>query len=78
LSQEMRQEVAQRKTILERLVAKLRTEYMATAMMLSECSRFNRMLIDSIIGSRHSVTTTYNANGQTQRHDVSGFIVAQF
>jgi hypothetical protein len=78
LSEEMQQEVAQRKIVLERLVAKLKTEYTATVMMLNECSRFNRVLIDSIIGCRHNAATTYNASGQTQRHDGSRFIIAQF
>jgi hypothetical protein len=78
LSEEMRSKVAQRKAVLERLVTKLKTEYAATTMLLNECSRFNRILIDSIIGSRCKGTTMYNANGQTQRQGGSGFVTMQF
>jgi hypothetical protein len=75
----MRQKLKQRQQTLMRLVEKLKTEYTATAILLSECSRFNRVLLDSIIGSRcNSNITTYNASGQMKRPNGSGFVAMQF
>ena len=73
-----RQKVAQRQQTLARLVEKLKTEYTATAILLNECSRFNRMLLDSIFGNRCKGVTTYNASGQTRRQGGGGFITMQF
>jgi len=78
LPEGMRQKITQRKATLEQLIAKLKTEYMGTAMLLSECTRFNRILIDSIMGSRCGAATVYNANGQAQRPSGSGFVTMQF
>jgi hypothetical protein len=78
LTPALRQQVAQRQQTLARLVEKLKTEYMATAMLLNECSRFNRMLLDSIVGSRCKGVTTYNASGQMKRPNGSGFVAMQF
>ena len=60
------------------LSTKLKTEYTATAVLLSECSRFNRMLLDSIVGSRCKGVATYNASGQMKRPGGSGFVAMQF
>jgi hypothetical protein len=73
-----RQKVAHRQQILTRLVEKLKTEYMATAILLNECSRFNRMLLDSIVGSRCKGVATYNASGQMKRLNGSSFVAMQF
>jgi hypothetical protein len=73
-----RQKVAQRQQTLARLVEKLKTEYTATAVLLNECSRFNRMLLDSIFGSRSKGVATYNASGQMKRPNGSGFVAMQF
>lgn len=78
VSEEMRPKVAQRKAVLEQLIGKLKTEYAATALLLSECSRFNRLLLDSIFGSRGKGAMMYNASGQTQQHNGGGFITMQF
>lgn len=78
LPQKQQEDLMLRKTRLENLVSKLKTEYMATATLLSECSRFNRMLIESIIGNCCKGATTYNSSGQTQRHNGSGFVTMQF
>jgi hypothetical protein len=75
---ELRPQVAQRQQTLSRLVLKLKTEYTATAMLLNECSRFNRMLLDSIVGSRCKGVTTYNASGQMKRPNGSSFVAMQF
>jgi len=72
------QQVAQRQRTLMRLVEKLKIEYTATAMLLNECSRFNRMLLDSIVGSRCKGVATYNASGQMKRPNGSGFVAMQF
>jgi hypothetical protein len=73
-----REKAAQQKTKLEQMVNKLKKEYMATAILLNECSRFNRMLIDGILGSCCRGPTMYNAGGMTQRQDGSGFVTLQF
>jgi hypothetical protein len=73
-----RRKVAQRQQTLARLVGKLKTEYAATAVLLNECSRFNRMVLDSIVGSRCKGVATYNASGQLKRQNGSGFIAMQF
>jgi hypothetical protein len=74
----LRQDVLRRQQTLTRLVEEFKTEYMATAILLNECSRFNRLLLDSIVGGRCRGVTTYNASGQMKRPNGSGFIAMQF
>ena len=75
----LRQQVSAATTnALQKLVEKLKTEYTATAALLGECSRFNRMLLDSIVGSRCKGVATYNASGQMKRPNGSGFVAMQF
>jgi hypothetical protein len=71
-------QITRRKAALGHLVVKLKTEYFATAMLLGECSRFNRALLDSIFGNRCKGVSTYNASGQTQRLQDSGYVAMQF
>jgi hypothetical protein len=77
LTPALRQQVSQRQQTLAWLVEKLKTEYTATAVLLNECSRFNRMVLDSIVDGRCRGVATYNAIGQMKRPSGSGFIAMQ-
>ena len=74
----LRQQVAERQQILSKLVDKTQNGIYGDSMLLSECSRFNRMLLDSIVGSRCKGVATYNASGQMKRPNGSGFVAMQF
>jgi len=48
------------------LVNRVRNEHQATVMLLRECARCNRQLLNAILGQKHQ-SVTYNPQGQSQR-----------
>lgn len=60
-------QVSQRKIKLQTLSARLKKEYENTQRLLSDCARFNRLLLKSIFNLGRSEATTYNAAGSTRR-----------
>lgn len=65
--------VSERKTKLKALVDKLRREHSSTTMLLSECARFNKLLLLGIFGSSDEhIGVTYTAAGNTRWPTVSG------
>ncbi|OHB45973.1 MAG: hypothetical protein A2178_03515 [Planctomycetes bacterium GWC2_49_10] len=67
LSPKTAQRLADAKAELEKLTAALRTEYIATASLLTECARFNRQLVNAVLGSNGTVTT-YDSRGGRDRN----------
>lgn len=58
------------KNMRERLssaISRLQGEHAATIMLLSDLSRFNRMLLNTILESGQFCDVTYNARGDTSR-----------
>jgi hypothetical protein len=63
---------------LRALVQRLKKEYASTAALLSDCARFNNMLLRSIFGLGRAGEVFYNAHGATKRHSVTSFVNLQF
>jgi len=78
LSGERKAKVTQRKTELQTLAGELQKEHLSTTMLLSECARFNSMLLRSMLHVGRAGTITYNPNGSAERQSSSAFVNLQF
>ena len=54
---------------LRSLIEELWKEYSSTVILVSECSRFNKLLLKSIFDLSKNGTCSYDARGTTRRHD---------
>jgi len=77
LGDEKRIEVAQRKAELRSLTEKLQREHAKTAMLLSDCARFNSSLLRGILGLGNTGTTTYGSDGVRRVQSNSVFVSLQ-
>lgn len=59
---EARGDLTQRQGLLQGLVRRLNNELRATDSLLRECARFNRVLLNSLVGNSQQ-TATYDARG---------------
>jgi len=78
LEEDGRIKVSHRKEKLKTLVAKLQTEHLRTSMLLSDCSRFNSLLLKSILNLGNTEAVTYSSNGATKRHNENVLMNLQF
>ncbi|MHC4500298.1 MAG: flagellar export chaperone FlgN [Planctomycetota bacterium] len=78
LSEGKEAQVSRRKTRLRSLTKDLKKEQLSTALLLSECARFNRLLLNSIFDLGKTGTTTYNSSGATSRQSDTAFVNLQF
>jgi hypothetical protein len=78
LSGEKRDKVIETRTALQALGQKLKNEYLSTMMLLSECARFNRTLLNNILNLGQTGNVTYNSNGSTDRRGRTAFVNLQF
>jgi len=70
--------VTQMKEKLRSLSAELKKEYLSTTMLLSECARFNNLLLKGIFDIGKTQTVHYNSNGETSRQIDMAFVNLQF
>jgi len=77
LGDEKRIEVAQRKAELRSLTGKLQREHGKTAMLLSDCARFNSVLLRGVLGLGNTGTTTYGSDGLRRVQSNSVFVSLQ-
>ena len=70
--------VADRKITLRTLIGKLRTEHAGTMMLLSDCARFNSMLLKSVLQLGQTGEITYSPRGYVQRQINTAFVDSQF
>lgn len=70
-------QITQIKTRLRSLSAELKKEYLSTALLLSECARFNNMLLKGILGLGKTESVQYKSNGQTRRNIDTAFVNLQ-
>jgi len=77
LPKEKKDRVTQMKAKLRSLSAELKKEYMSTALLLTECTRFNNMLLRGILGLGKTESVHYKSNGQTRRHIDTAFVNLQ-
>jgi hypothetical protein len=73
-----RDQVAARKAKLKELVKELKKEHISTALLLSECARFNSLLLKSILGLGRSKAVTYTNNGAAKRQNDTAFVNMRF
>lgn len=78
LSGERRDKLIETRTALQKLGQKLKNEYLSTMMLLSECARFNRTLLNNVLNLGQSGSVTYNSNGSTERRGRTAFVNLQF
>ncbi len=78
LSGEQKAEVAERKSKLQTLAEKLKKEHLSTAMLLSDCGRFNSVLLKSILELGQAGTITYSPKGSAERQTNPAFVNLQF
>ena len=78
LSGEKKAEVSRTKSCLQMLGEELKKEYSSTAMLLSECARFNRVLLKNIFEFSQRGMVTYNPKGSAERQGNSAFVNLQF
>ena len=70
--------IIQTRAKLKSLVRQLQKEYSSTAMLLSECNRFNKLLLKSIFNFGNTGAVVYNANGTTKEQTERAFVNLQF
>ena len=79
LEDDNRIKVSHCKEQLKTLVEKLKTEHLRTSMLLSDCSRFNSLLLQSILNLGNTgEAVTYNSNGATRRHNENVLMNLEF
>lgn len=78
LSGEKKAEITERKRKLQTLIEKLRRECLSTSMFLSDCARFNSLLLKSILRLGQTGTITYSREGSTERPSSAAFMNLQF
>ena len=77
LPKEKKTQVTERKSRLMALTQELKKEYSSTALLLSECARFNNLLLRSIFDLGQTGAVYYNSNGSTKRQTDMAFVNLQ-
>jgi hypothetical protein len=77
LPEEKKVRVTQMKARLRSLSAELKKEYLNTALLLSECARFNNLLLKGIFNLGKTDSVHYNSNGATRRQIETAFVNLQ-
>ena len=78
LSGERKGEVKRRRIKLQTLAEELKKEYLSTTMLLSDCARFNSILLSGILGFGQAEAITYSPGGSAERQTSSAFVNLQF
>jgi hypothetical protein len=77
LPEEKKDQVARMKAKLRSLSAELKKEYLSTALLLSECARFNNLLLKGIFNLGKADSVHYNSSGATRRQIETAFFNLQ-
>jgi len=67
LPQKRKDQVTERKVKIRSLVEEFRKEHLGTVLLLSECARFNNMLLKNIFDLSKVESFSYNSNGAAKR-----------
>ncbi len=70
-------EIAKRRNTLRTLTGLLKKEYAATQMLLIDCARFNRLLLNGIFRTSQPGNLTYESTGMARRQADSGLMNMQ-
>ena len=74
LPEEKKSDLRYRKKKLQELTGLLKKEFLGTQLLLSDCQRFNRTLLNSIFKTGLSQTMTYKSTGQSERQTDTVFM----
>ena len=74
LPEEQKAQVEDRKTKLRTLIKELRKEHLSTAMLLSDCAKFNNQLLKALFELGDKGTTFYQPDGATKRRNDTTFV----
>jgi len=74
LAEEKRAQLKERREQLAELTKQFRQEYSKTALLLSECTRLNRMLLDVLFGNCPGTVFLYNQDGTMTRQGDASFM----
>lgn len=77
LPEAKKEQVARMKVKLRSLSAELKKEYLSTALLLSECARFNNMLLKGIFNLGRTESVHYDSNGASRRQIDTTFVNLQ-
>jgi len=78
LTEERKAQIANKKTKLSSLTKELKNEHLSTALLLSDCARFNSLLLKSIFDLGKTGTVVYDSQGSAKRQADSAFVNLQF
>ena len=78
LPEAKREQVTQVQTELKALTRELKKEHFRTSLLLSECARFNSLLLRSVFDLGQTGAVYYNSNGATKRQMDTAFMNLQF
>jgi hypothetical protein len=75
--EEKKEQLTQMKEKLRALCVELKKEYLSTALLLAECARFNKLLLNGIFNLGQAESVHYNSNGATKRQIDMAFVNLQ-
>lgn len=78
LTGQKKDQVTRKKTKLRSLTEELKKEYLSTMMLLSDCARFNSLLLKTIFDFGKTGTVYYGSNGSAERRDDTAFVNLKF
>jgi len=78
LEGELHHQVTRMRDLLQSQAESLRVQHRGTAMLLADCARFNRLLLNSIFETSHAQVTTYTARGHAEQKRSSDLVNLQF
>jgi len=73
-----RAQVTQKQTKLRALTKELKKEHLGTTLLLSECARFNNLLLKSIFDLGETGALIYDSDGATRRQTETAFVNLHF
>ncbi len=78
LTGEKKAQVARRKALLRSLAEELKKKHLRTALLLSDCARFNSKLLRSVFELGKTGTVTYSSKGSKRRQTDTAFVNLRF
>jgi hypothetical protein len=78
VSEERKAQVATKKARLRELTKQLKKEHLSTAMLLSDCARFNSQLLSSVFDLGKVGIVCYDSKGSAKRGATEAFVNLQF
>ncbi|MCK4887366.1 MAG: hypothetical protein KAS96_08255 [Planctomycetes bacterium] len=70
----MKLEFNRRRLKLKVLASEVKNDYLSASMLLADCARVNRMLLDGIFGGGKGREISYSANGSAKRENNINFM----